>query len=185
MIEQDISKTTNYITNLRINIHHGSSLGHLSWGRRLSNSIWANRINLHKLQCIRFEVPQAQFHQHPPQIHYGPHVPHALFGKMPMLVAKLPTVHGVEAQLYMDMMEKFQLFAGKNQLFVCQKKSSPPEPFKLPLSSPIPSHTSWSIGFPTMGLSWLIRIPMKNQCGLPCFINGIFFPTLSLTLSPP
>ena len=120
MIEQDISKTTNYITNLRINIHHGSSLGHLSWGRRLSNSIWANRINLHKLQCIRFEVPQAQFHQHPPQIPYGPHVPHALLGKMPMLVAKLPTVwcrsptvHGYDGEIPTVCWEKNTFFLPK------------------------------------------------------------------------
>ena len=111
-------------------------------------------------------MPQAQFHQHPPQIHYGPHVPHALLGKMPMLVAKLPTVwcrsptvHGL---------------LGKINICFAQKKSSPPEPFKIPLSSPIPSHTSWSIGL-QWGYHGLSESPWKTSAVSPVS-STVFFP---------
>lgn len=109
MIEQDISKTTNYITNLRINIHHGSSLGHLSWGRRLSNSIWANRLNSTSIH---------------PRFITAHMFPMLCWVKCQCLLLNSP-LFGVEAQLYMDMMEKFQLFAGKNQHLFCQKKIIP------------------------------------------------------------
>lgn len=96
---------------------------------------------------------------------------------MPMLVAKLPTVwcrsptvHGYDGEIPTVCCEK-------STFFFCQKKNHP----HLSHSN-YPYHPrshlilSWSIGFPTMGLSWLIRIPMKNQCGLPCFIFSPHFP---------